>query len=76
MECPHGFELDRSGAPLHPVQIEGLRRMSPGRKIELVCELYRTGVRLRVAGLRLRHPDWTDAQLEFEARRALRHAGT
>jgi hypothetical protein len=62
--------------PIHPVQLEALRRMSAARKLQMVCELYHAGIHLRVAGLRLHHPDWTDAQLEFEARRALRHAGT
>lgn len=62
--------------PLHPVQLEGFRRMSPADKLRMVEALYQTGIALRVAGLRTRHPDWTQSQLEFEARRSLRHAGT
>lgn len=62
--------------PIHPVQIEGFRRMSPADKLRMVCALYEAGIRLRVAGLRMAHPEWTDERLESEARRSLRHAGT
>ncbi len=62
--------------PLHPVQVEAFRRMTPEQKLERVCELNRTGIRLRMEGLRMLNPDWSDARLEFEARRALLHAGT
>lgn len=62
--------------PIHPVQIEGFRRMTPADKLRLVAELYEAGIRLRVAGLRMTHPDWPDERLEREARRSLLHAGT
>jgi hypothetical protein len=62
--------------PIHPVQIEGLKQMSPAQKLQLVADLYYAGIRLRVEGLRKAHPDWPAERLEFEARRALRHAGT
>lgn len=50
--------------------------MSPAQKIEMVARMYRTGIELKMAGLRLKHPDWPDERLEFEARRSLLHAGT
>jgi hypothetical protein len=62
--------------PIHPVQLEGFRRMSPAEKVRMVGALYHAGIRLRVAGLRLKHPDWSDEQLESEARRSLLYAGT
>jgi hypothetical protein len=62
--------------PIHPVQIEGFRRMTPADKLRLVGELYAAGIRLRVAGLRMAHPDWPDERLEREARRSLLYAGT
>ena len=62
--------------PFHPVQIEGFRRMTPAEKLKMVADLYETGIRLRVAGLRLAHPDWPDIRLEQEARRSLLYAGT
>lgn len=61
---------------IHPAHLEALKRTSPAEKIDAVAALYRTGIRLRMAGLRMIHPDWTDEQLEHEARRSLRHAGT
>ena len=62
--------------PLHPVQIEGFRRMSPAQKLQMVADLYHAGIRLKAAGLRLAHPDWPAERIEREARRALLHAGT
>ena len=62
--------------PMHPLQIEGLRRMTPAQKLQMVADLYNAGIRLKAAGLRMAHPDWSDARLEREARRSLRHAGT
>jgi len=62
--------------PLHPVQIEGFKRMTPAQKLQMVADLYEAGIRLRVAGLRMAHPDWPAGRLEKEARRSLLHAGT
>ena len=62
--------------PLHPVQIEGFRRMTPAQKLQMVADLYATGIRLRMEGLRMAHPDWPDEKLDFEARRSLLYAGT
>jgi len=62
--------------PIHPVQLEGFRRMTPAQKLQRVAELYEAGIRLRVAGLRMAHPDWPEARLDFEARRSLLYAGT
>lgn len=62
--------------PIHPVQLEALKRATPAQKINAVAALYGAGIRLRMAGLRMAHPDWPDDRLEFEARRSLRHAGT
>jgi len=61
---------------LHPVQVEGFRRMTPAQKLRMVAELYEAGIQLRVAGLRMAHPDWPQERLEREARRALLYAGT
>jgi len=62
--------------PIHPVQLEAFKRMTPAEKIQRAADLYEAGIRLRMEGLRMRHRDWTDEQLSFEARRSLRHAGT
>lgn len=62
--------------PLHPVQIEGFKRMTPAQKLQMVADLYETGIQLRIAGLRSVHPDWPPERLEFEARRSLLLSGT
>ena len=62
--------------PIHPVQIEGFRRMTPAQKLQMVADLYDAGIQLKVAGLRLAHPDWPQARLDREARRSLLYAGT
>lgn len=61
---------------MHPLQLEGFRRMTPAQKLQMVAELYRAGILLRMAGLRMAHPDWPEQRLEREARRALLYAGT
>ena len=62
--------------PIHPVQLEGFKRMTPAQKLRMVAELYESGIRLRVAGLRLANPDWPEERLDREARRSLLYAGT
>ena len=62
--------------PLHPLQVEGFRRMTPAQKLEMVADLYEAGIQLRVAGLRHAHPDWPRERLDFEARRSLLLSGT
>jgi len=44
-------------------QYDIYRKMSPGRKLELVFQTCRTGRELALAGLKMRHPDATDEQL-------------
>ena len=62
--------------PMHPVQIAGFRKMSIARKFDLITTMRETGIKLRIAGMRMRHPDWTDEKLETEARKAAMHAST
>lgn len=61
---------------MHPVQIEGFRRMTPADKLQMVADLYHAAIELRIAGLRMTHPEWPRERLEFEARRGLLYAGT
>jgi hypothetical protein len=62
--------------PMHPVQIAGFRKMSIAQKFDLITMMRETGIGLRIAGLRMRHPDWSEEKLETEARRAALHAST
>ena len=45
------------------VQIEGLRKISPWRKIELACELTESARELALAGLRQRFPNASEQEL-------------
>ena len=62
--------------PMHPVQIAGFRRMSVAQKLDRITMMREAGIGLRVAGLRMRHPDWPEEKLETEARRAAMYAST
>ena len=62
--------------PLHPVRIEGFKRMSPAQKFQIVADLYEAAIQLRIEGLRAAHPDWPSERLEFEARRSRLLCGT
>jgi hypothetical protein len=55
--------------PMHPVQIEGFRKMTVAQKLDMIWGMRETGICLRIAGLRMRHPDWSEEKLELEARR-------
>lgn len=70
---PRRFRMDE---PMHPLQIAGFRKMSFAQKLDLITMMRETGIGLRVAGLRMRHPDWPEEKLETEARRAAMHAST
>ena len=50
--CDGGIMRSVMDRLLHPVHIEGLRRMSPAQKLRMVADLYEAGIQLRVAGLR------------------------
>lgn len=47
------------------VQIGLYRRMTPARKFELISQAYEFGRGIAMAGIRLRHPNATDAQVRL-----------
>ncbi len=57
-----------------PEQIEIYRRMTPGRRLEIAEQLYWLARRLKHAGLKAQHPDWTGQQIETEVTRIISHA--
>ena len=46
------------------VQMEGLRALSPWRKIELACELTESARKVSLAGLRGRFPNASEQELQ------------
>ena len=62
--------------PLHPVQIAGFRKMTVAQKVSMIWSMRESAIGLRMAGLRMRHPDWSEEKLELEARRWALYAST
>ena len=54
---------------LHPAQVEAYRRMSFQDKIRRFGELYQMAWKLKAAGLRHQHPDWTEEKIQEEVRK-------
>lgn len=59
-----------------PVQIEMLRRMTPGQRWDAAHRLYWTMRQHKMAFLQSQHPDWTEQQVASEVRRIFSHART
>jgi len=59
-----------------PKQIEILRAMPGEQRLRLAEGLYWSARRMKIAGLRAQHPDWSDDRLQSEVRRIFLHART
>lgn len=51
------------------IQDELIRRMTPGRRLQIARELYETAWQLKEAGLRRQHPDWSEEEIRAKCRR-------
>jgi hypothetical protein len=58
-----------------PMQIDIYRRMTPEQKWDVAGALYDTARKLTEAGERMRHPDWTDEQVQRAVSRRMLLAG-
>lgn len=61
---------------LSPKQIEVLRAMPGERRLRLAEQLYWSARKIKLAGLRAQHSEWTEEQLNAELRRVFTHART
>ncbi len=59
-----------------PKQIEILRAMTGEKRLQLAEKLYWSARRMKIAGLRAQHPEWSQEQLEAETRRVFLYART
>ena len=59
---------------MHPKQIEAFRRMTPAEKLHLAARFMRDARRLKAAGLRMLHPDWTAEEIAEAVRKAFLYA--
>jgi hypothetical protein len=57
-----------------PEQFAILRRMTPGRRLEIAEQLYWSAWRMKAAWLRSLHPDWTEEQVVAEVKRNFSNA--
>jgi hypothetical protein len=59
-----------------PEQIAALRAMTGEERLRLAQQLYWSARKMKTAGVRAQHPDWSDTQVEAEVLRIFTHART
>lgn len=60
---------------LHPAQIAGLRRWSLSERFGRGLRFLRSARLILAAGIRARHPEWSDRQVSRETERLVHHGG-
>ena len=60
---------------LHPVQIARIREMTLGERLGRGLAFLRSAREFVAAGVRSRHPEWSEAQALREARRLMQRGG-
>jgi hypothetical protein len=61
---------------MHPLQIAAYRRMTPAEKLDGMARLYWEAREILEAGIRMRHPDWTDQDVADEVRMRMLYGTT
>jgi hypothetical protein len=61
---------------MNPHQIAAFRAMTGARRLRLAEQLYWSARKMKLAGLRSQHPDWSEARMTDELRRIFSHART
>ena len=59
-----------------PDQITALRAISGEKKLRLAEQLYWAARKMKAAGLRAQHPEWTEVRVNEEVRQIFLHART
>jgi hypothetical protein len=57
-------------------QIEALRALSGEKRLRLAEQLYWSARKMKAAGLRHQHPDWSLERINVELARIFRNAGS
>ena len=60
---PRNYAADEK---MHPLQIEFYKRMTFEQKLDALAEMYWSGRALMASGTRMRHPDWSEEEVERE----------
>lgn len=58
-----------------PEQFAVLRSMTGQRRLKIAEQLYWSARRLKTAGVRCQHPDWSEQEVVAEVNRIFLHAG-
>jgi len=61
---------------ISPEQIAAFRGMSGPRRLRLAEELYWSARKMKTAGVRRQHPDWSPERVRQEVRQLFRNART
>ena len=59
--------------PLHPVQVQAYRRMTPTDKHRAYLGMVDCARKLKRSGVRTQHPEWTDEELDRAVARSVLH---
>jgi hypothetical protein len=59
-----------------PEQIAALRAIPGEERLKIAERLYWSARKMKAAGVRVQHPDWTEEQVSEEVRRIFLHART
>ena len=59
---------------MHPEQKRSLQSMTPEQKLKLLSDLYRSAHKLKAAGLRKQHPNWTEEEVQQKVREIFLYA--
>ena len=59
---------------MHPEQKRLLQSMTPEQKLKLLSDLFRSAHKLKAAGLRKQHPDWTEEEVQQKVREIFLYA--
>jgi len=61
---------------ISPEQIAAFRAMGGARRLRLAEQLYWSARKMKTAGVRSQHPDWSPERVREEVRRLFTHART
>lgn len=64
------------GSDLTPEYVATLRRLTGPQKLEAAVALGRAARRLKAAGLRRAHPEWSEERIQREVREVFLRAGS
>lgn len=61
---------------MHPKQKSVFQLMKPDQKIQVALRIYHSARELKAAGLRIKHPDMTEDQIQNKVREIFLYART